>query len=502
MTSAKILEGLGYGLDESALKTLRRWRLKPAARALGSSLAAPVRVATMASRPDASGFPPGPDERFDLDIREESFPVIADLLARYGDVVGVTPETRTAPSVIVNHPDAVRRVLGPNYRNYVKGVGRDRVRLLLGDGLIVSDGELWHRQRRMMQPAFHQEVLARLAAAMWECNRELVGRWRAAAEAGRPVDVTRDVARLTLDIILRCLFGDDLEGLVSGPEGDPFAFLTEQAQRDLTTVQLFRAPKRRIRGLVERRRREGRARPDLLGMLLEARDSESGEPMSDRQVTDEVTTLIVAGHETSAATLAWAWYLLSQNPEAEARLHREVDALAPAAVSDPAALQSLAYPRQVLDETLRLYPPGWLLSRRALEADSFGPYTIPAGTDVFIAPYFLHRHAGFWSDPERFDPDRFGDGAGLAHRFAYIPFGAGPRRCIGVTFAQAEMQIHVGLVARHLRLRFQGEGPPALEPRINLRSRDPLVFRALTRSPPATPRFPSNSQGGKGTPPP
>ena len=436
----------------------------------------------MASRPDASRFPPGPDGRFDLDIREESFPVIADLLARFGDVVGVAPRTRSVPSVLLNHPDAVRRVLGPNYRNYVKGVGRDRVRLLLGDGLIVSDGELWHRQRRMMQPAFHQEVLARLAAVMWECNRELVGRWQAAAKAGHAVDVTRDVARLTLEIILRCLFGDDLEALRAGPGGDPFEFLTDQAQRDLTTVQRFRAPKSRIRELAWRRRREGVSRPDLLGMLLAARDPESGEPMSERQVTDEVTTLIVAGHETSAATLAWAWYLLSQNPEAEARLHREVDAVAPEDVGDPEALRSLAYPRQILDETLRLYPPGWLLSRRALEADAFGPYAIPAGTDVFIAPYFLHRHAGFWDAPERFDPDRFEEGAGPAHRFAYIPFGAGPRRCIGNTFAQAEMQIHVALVARNLRLAYAGEGPPGLLPRINLRSREPLVFRAELRA--------------------
>ena len=430
----------------------------------------------MSRRPGASGFPPGPDRRFDLDIREESFPVIAELLSRFGDVVGVVPETRTAPSILLNHPDYVRQVLGPSYRNYVKGVGRDRVRLLLGDGLIVSDGELWHRQRRMMQPAFHQEVLARLAAVMWECNRELVDRWRAAAEAGRPVDVTRDVARLTLDIVIRCLFGADLEALVSGPEGDPFAFLTDQGRRDLTTVQLFRTPKARIREIALRRRREGREEPDLLSMLLAARDPATGEPMSDRQVTDEVATLIVAGHETSAATLAWAWYLLSQHPEAEAGLHREVDALAPEAAREPSALQSLAQPRQVLDETLRLYPPGWLLSRRALEADAFGPYAIPAGTNVFIAPYFLHRHAGFWDTPERFDPDRFAEGNGPRHRFAYIPFGAGPRRCIGVHFAQAEMQIHVGLVARHLRLAYAGDGPPELEPRINLRSRESLVF--------------------------
>ncbi len=435
----------------------------------------------MTDRPVPSDFPPGPDRRFDLDIREESFPVLAELLARFGDVVGVLPATREAPSVVLNHPDHVRQVLGPNYGNYVKGVGRDRVRLLLGDGLIVSDGELWRHQRRMMQPAFHQEVLERLSAVMWDCNRELLDRWREAAERGETLDVREDVARLTLEIILRCLFGDDFDPMVASHGENPFGFLTEQAQRDLTTVQLFRTPKRLIRELLERRRREGRTTSDLVGMLMAARHPTSGEPMSDRQLTDEVTTLIVAGHETSAATLGWAWYLLSQHAAAEAQMHREVDALDAAAVSDPARLRSLAYTRQVLDETLRLYPPGWLLSRRALAADTVGAYTIPAGADVFIAPYFLHRHAEFWSDPERFDPDRFRDGGAPSHRFAYIPFGAGPRRCIGITFAQAEMQIHVGLVARHLRLRYAGDAPPVLEPRINLRSRDPLMFRAERR---------------------
>jgi cytochrome P450 len=433
------------------------------------------------SRPwEAAGFPPLAERPFDLDVDEESFALLAELLPRFGDIVGVAPDTRDAATVVLNHPDYVRHVFGRNYGNYTKGLGKERVRLLLGKGLIVSEGEDWLHSRRMIQPAFHRDVIARLAETIAAVNLQFLERWRRRAAAGEPIDVTTDLARLTLEIIVRCLFGDDIEELIEA-EGDiPFAFLAQELSRDFRTVQRFLRPRRQIRSLLERRRRRGEEHRDLIGMLMAARHPETGEPMSDKALTDEVTTLVVAGHETSASTLNWAWYLLSRHPEVEAELHSEVDALDLPGAPGFADLASLDRTRRVLEETLRLYPPGWVLTRRAIETDTVGPYTLPAGTDVLVSPYFLHRHPRYWPDPQRFDPDRFAAGE-ERHRFAYIPFGAGPRRCIGDFFAMVEMQIHLALVARHLKLSYLGDGPPALEARINLRTREPLLFRAELR---------------------
>jgi cytochrome P450 len=452
------------------------------------------------------GLAPGPEQGHDLDAVDECLPLLKDLLARYGDTCRVPGRSRRHDGLVIHDPDDIRRVLLTNRANYVKGVGLERVRMLLGNGLIVSDGDFWARQRRMMQPAFQNQVIRGFSGLMQRLNLDLLERWSGAAARGETVNVTRDVSELALGIVLHALFGADLERLVAAEGASPFDMLTRDSRRDLQFAAQFRALTRFVRAMIEARRREQRVEPDLLSMLMQARDRDSGEPMPERALLDEVMSLIVAGHETTASTLNWTWYLLSQHPGVEARLHEVLAAGAGAAASaagtstsatgtstraqhggtsasagDDASAED-GYVAQVLQEALRLHPPVWLFSRRALAEDRLGGYAVAPGTDVFICPYLLHRHPAHWERPEAFEPERFAPAAVAArHRFAYLPFSAGPRFCIGSGFAMAEMTMHLSLVAPRLRLAYAGSEPPQLEFQINLRTRQDLRMQPLAR---------------------
>lgn len=414
---------------------------------------------------------PGPEERFDLDANDESLPLLLRLLERHGDVCRVPAVSRAADGLVIHDPEDIRHVLLANRANYVKGVGMDRVRILLGNGLIVSDGEFWARQRRLMQPAFHGQAIRAFVPLMQRVNRALVERWAVLAARGETIDLTLELSEVALAVVLQALFGSDLDRLVASEGENPFDLLTRDTRRDLPFATRFRGLARFVRAIIAARRREGRVEADFLSMMMQAVDKSSGEPMAERALLDEVMTLIVAGHETTASTLGWTWYLLSQNEAVEERLHAAVGAMAaddPAAEPDP-------YVEQVLQESLRLYPPVWLFTRRALADDRLGGFHVPAGTDIFICPYLLHRQRAHWSDPEAFDPERFtAAAAARRHRFAYLPFSAGPRHCIGSGFAMAEMATHVALVAQRFSLRYAGPVPAEAEFQINLR---PLALR-------------------------
>jgi cytochrome P450 len=217
-------------------------------------------------------------------------------------------------------------------------------------------------------------------------------------------------------------------------------------------------------------------------MLMNARDKETGDPMSDRQLIDEVMTLVVAGHETTASGLNWTWYLLSQHPQADERLHAEVRAAPQMTAPSLAQMETLSYTQQIVNEALRLYPPGWLLSRRAIGADVLAGYPIAPGTDLLLSPYLLHRHPRYWSEPDAFRPERFApEHEADRPRFAYMPFAAGPRHCIGETFALYEMLVHLYKVARRFSLTYASNEPIELEAQINLRTRRPLLMRLECR---------------------
>jgi enediyne biosynthesis protein E7 len=390
--------------------------------------------------------------------------------------------TRKSYTYVIHHPDDVKRVLVSNHRNYTKGVGLDRVKILLGKGLMTSEGEFWKRQRYMMQPMFHRRVITEFAAAIDAANERFIARWEAQAARGEVVNLTDEMSELTLEIVLRSIFGTDLDRMAQQPGGNPFAVVTKEQGRNLQFAFKFRSLTKLVAELVHRRREGHEEHFDYVGMLMNARDKDTGEAMKERELIDEVMTLVVAGHETTASALNWTWYLLSQHPEVESRLHAEIDATPAVCAPSLAQMEALAYTQQVVNEALRLYPPGWLLSRRSIEPDVLSGFEIAAGTNVLLPLYLLHRHPRYWHDPDAFQPQRFApDHEAERPRFAYMPFAAGPRHCIGETFALYEMLMHLYKVARRYRLVHVPDMPLELEAQINLRTKYPLHMRLERR---------------------
>ena len=426
--------------------------------------------------------PPQAELQFDVGSTDDSLERMTELFARHGDTYRVYAPGRKSYTWVVNHPDDVKRVLVSNHKNYTKGVGLDRVKILLGNGIMTSEGDFWKRQRYMMQPMFHRRVITEFARLIDECTERFIHKWEAQAARNERVNVTEDMSELTLDIVLRSIFGPDFDRLSSQAGGNPFEVVTTEQARNLQFAYKFRSLGKVISALVNRRREAHEEHPDFIGMLMNARDKETGDPMSERELIDEVMTLVVAGHETTASALNWTWYLLSQHPEVEARLHAELDA-APVETAPPLAqMEALVYTHQVIDEALRLYPPGWILSRRTIGPDTLGGYEIAAGTSVMLSPYLLHRHPQFWKDPEKFWPERFApEHEADRPRFAYMPFAAGPRHCIGESLALYEMLMHLYKVARRYRLTYVADRPIELEAQINLRTKNPLFMRLERR---------------------
>jgi enediyne biosynthesis protein E7 len=436
----------------------------------------------MTATAPANHAPPEAELQFDIGSTDDSLERMIELFARHGDTYRVFVPARRSYTYVIHHPDDVKRVLVANHRNYTKGVGLDRVRILLGKGIMTSEGELWKRQRYMMQPQFHRRVITEFARVIGEANDRFIARWETLAARGERVNVTDEMSELTLEIVLRSIFGTDLDRLAQQLGGNPFEVITREPSRDLQFAYKFRSLTKLVAQLLARRRSEPAEHLDYVAMLTEARDKETGEPMEERQLIDEVLTLIVAGHETTASALNWTWYLLSQHRAAEARLHAEIDAAPERAAPGLAQMEALPYSGQVVNEALRLYPPGWLLSRRTIEADVLGGYPVAAGTNVLLPLYLLHRHPRFWKDPEAFSPERFApEHEAERPRFAYMPFAAGPRHCIGESFALYEMLMHLYKVARRYRLTYVPERPLELEAQINLRTRFPLHMRLEKR---------------------
>lgn len=423
------------------------------------------------------------DEPHDLGATDESLELMRRWFATYGDTYRVFAPGRNSWTWVIHQPADLRRVLVSNHRNYTKGVGIDRVRLLLGDGIMTSEGERWRRQRRLMQPAFHRRVIERLGGIVQHCNAALHRRWAAAAERAEPVNLTRETSELALEIILLAIFGDDLGRLVSDLAENPFMLLARETRRDARFAYEFRTLGWTVQRIVAERRARAQRHFDFLHMLMQSRDPDGGPGMSEPELLDEILTLVVSGHETTASALNWTWWLLAQHPAVEQRLHGELERVGElGAAPRYADLDRLPYATAVLREALRLYPPGWLLTRRSTGPDRLGGYPLPPGTDVLLSPFVVHRHPAIWENAERFDPDRFGPGHDAErYRLAYLPFGAGPRHCIGENLAMFEALLHLSSTARRFRLRPVTDEPVRLEARINLRPAQDIQMRVEKR---------------------
>ncbi len=402
----------------------------------------------------------------------------------------------------VNDAEYVKRILLDNVGNYPKSVSyRNNLRPFLGDGLLISEGEFWKRQRRLAQPAFHLRRLKALAAAMAAASARMVEGW----EHGKVVDVMAQMNAVTMDIVAKTLFGADVSGDIADV-AEAMAVLQEITGQ-VSFTAFFDLPEflvrprggrfnaavatldRIVNRVVAERRammeKSGETRDDLLSMLLEARDEESGEGMTDRQLRDELVTLFLAGHETTAIALAWTFHLLAQTPRAEAILQKEVDdALAERPTPEFDDLERIPYARMVAEEAMRLYPPAYVFSRRSAGEDQLGPYRVPANAHIIISPYALHRRPDYWPQPDEFWPERFAPGARTDRpKLAYLPFGGGPRVCIGNSFAMMEHAFVLATAVRRWRLESIPGVEVRTEPRITLRPRGGLPMRLMRRAP-------------------
>jgi cytochrome P450 len=437
-----------------------------------------------------------------------------DLWQEYGDVAHV--KLGSQHIYVVADPEHVHHVLVKNPANYIKGTGYTGFRLLVGQGLVTSDGDLWRQQRRLMQPSFTPKSIVQFFEMMVETTERMLDRWDASTKLGNPspflpanagdsvqrggpLNVDEEMMRLTMSIISKAIFGVDL-GEEAAEVGDAFheafAFVTA---RTMSAVALplsvplpghlrFKRALQIIDSFVERQIDSGRRQQSgdtLLSILLQARHEESGQRMSERQVRDEVVTLFLAGFETTARSLTWGWYLLSRHPQVMERLIAEVDAILGGRCPTVDDLFRLTYTRMVVDETLRLYPPTALLGRQIVADDQIGDYRVQAGAIVMLVPYLTHRHPAAWIDPERFDPERFRPEAAASRpKSAYIPFISGPRICLGNNFALMEMVLAVAMAAQRYRLQstteaeigvaFRGSASPTAPLYLKLHSRSPI----------------------------
>jgi cytochrome P450 len=408
----------------------------------------------------------------------------------YGDVVYFTYLRQR--TYVLNHPDHIEYVLVTRHRHYVKDAMQRRILGgLLGNGLLPNEGESWLRQRRLMQPAFHRQRLAGYGQVMAGYAQRLAGTWR----EGEVRDVYEDMMQLTLRIVARCLFSLELE---QGAEvvGPAMEQVMEHFTK-LTSVILpewlptpdnlaYRGAVGQLRELVDsiihRRRESGGDTGDLLSTLLQVQD-EDGSRMSDTQIRDEVLTLVLAGHETTAITLAFCCHLLAHHPEVEARLHQELDTVLGGREPTLEDMPALTFTEHVVKEALRLYPPAWSLSRTNLEDDTIGGWPIPAGSLVVMNPYAIHRDPRFYEEPQAFRPQRWADGLEQRiPRFAWFPFGGGPRLCIGLSFALMEARLVLATLAQHFRFEPVSPLKPELQPSITLRPKHGLQVKLRART--------------------
>lgn len=376
--------------------------------------------------------------------------------------------------MMIAHPDAVEQVLRSGRENYVKGSVYDGTRLLLGQGLVTSEGHLWRRQRELANPAFRPAKLEQYLNVMADCTAQLLTTWQTTGHSGSR-DAQREMTRLTLAIVGRTLFGLDLSQhseRTAAAFGAALAAIGRRGPGSLQVPLWLPTPgNRRFRRTLDEldtmvygvigRFRAGQAEnadQTLLGAYLESRDPATGTGMDDRQLRDEVITLYLAGHETTASLLSWALYRLARHPDVQAKVAAEIDARLPDGVPSLEQLKGLQYTSQVIHEVLRLYPPAWTVARNAVHDDEVMGYRVAAGTIVMVSPYFAHRLPEFWPDPSRFDPERFTSAAIAGrHPFAYFPFSLGPRICIGMQFSLYEARLVLGMLLRQFEIHPTGD---------------------------------------------
>ncbi len=430
-------------------------------------------------------LPPGPKSRMPgaslLALRRDTLGFLREIALTYGDLVHF--QVGKQDYFLVNDPEVIHDILVTDYRNFAKGRGLEIAKRLLGEGLLTSEGDHHRRQRRLAQPAFHRQRIAAYGEIMVEKAQRIGAEW----QDGATLDLSQEMMRLTLGIVARTLFDTDLEAetqeigaAVSEAVHHmdfamlPFAPLLERLNPSIQ--RRFERTRDRLNTTIYRmirEHRDGEDRGDLLSMLLLAQDElGDGGGMTDEQVRDEAMTIFLAGHETTANALTWTWYLLSQHPEIEQKFHAEVDSVLAGRPPTDADVANLPYTRMVLAEAMRRYPPAWVIGRRVLADYRIGDYTLPAGSICMICQYVTHHDPRWYPDPFRFDPERWTPEAQeMRPKFAYYPFGSGPRVCIGEGFAWMEGILLLATLAQQWQMRLVPGHAVVMKPVVTLRPR-------------------------------
>jgi cytochrome P450 len=412
-------------------------------------------------------FPPGPrtgkDGRGQLTGQQDPLKFLLSLVREYGDVVHY--ETAYGRTYVVNHPDHIAQVFQSD--NYPRG---SLLKMVLGEGLISSEGPYWRNQRRLMHPNFRPQRVATFADLITRTVSVMLQEWQHHADRQQPIDIAVEMLKLSLDIVLKALFsgdarvkneatmvGDAIATMMKDVGGFVCTEFTSPLSISSSRNQQFQETLRKVDeivyGMIEERRRRKDQPDDLLALLLSARD-EAGAYLDDRKIRDEVVTMLFAGSETTSLMLGWTWYLLSMHPEVEQRLHAQLNEVLGGRQPTIDDLPKLPYVRMVLQESMRLYPPVWSIFRKAHLDDEIGGYDVLAGATVIVSPYTMHRHPDYWEKPEQFYPEHFATEAVEQRlRHVYIPFGGGQHHCLGSHFAMLEGQLVVAAIAQRYRIR-------------------------------------------------
>lgn len=448
--------------------------------------------------------PPGPKFLSPLGVaarfRRDPLAFMTGMARQYGDLATL-PGAWYRPIFLVHDPALIHQVLVKHADRFIKPPPLNRVLMsTFGNGIFFSEGDVWRRQRRLAQPAFHHQRIGAYADRMVAQTQQMLSTWR----DGQHVNIDQAMRALTLQIVVDAVFHANVraETARAGQAmADAGAALAEQTFNPLKAILPdwlplpFLRRKRQaaavldeiVHGMIAERRQSGRDTGDLISMFLLSEDEETGERMSDRQVRDEVATLFIAGHETTALTLSWAWVLLARHPEVEARLHAEVDRVLQDQPPSLADLPNLAYTEMIVKETLRLYPPAWMILRQAIDDVELGGYRVQKGEIVMISPYIVQRSPLYYDEPEVFRPERFApDASGQSlekrlPRFAYFPFGGGPRICIGNGFAMLEATLALATVAQSFRLELLSGQPVEPAALLTLTFKNSVPMQVVTR---------------------
>lgn len=463
-------------------------------------------MTTTATKPQQSALrhPPGPMGQWPSGVlkqfQNEPLQAMVEMFEAYGDAIRFRAVLNFY-GYLFFHPDHYKYILQDNNRNYTKmpHPSLSLLKPVVGNGLLTSDGDFWRRQRRLAAPAFHRKRIAEFAKTMSAAADSMLAGWHSVAKDGRPVDVNEAMMKLTLEIVGKTLFSIDLTREADAV-GEAFSAVNETVAR-LTSIPFSdigirlpflpttRAINRNtavldevVNGIIQERRQNAPEQEDLLTMLMAARDEETGEGMSDQQLRDEVMTIMLAGHETTAVALAWTFYLLSEHAQVLEALEAEVDEVLNGRLPAIDDLPNLPYTTMVLEESMRLYPPAYAIARWGNAEDEVGGYYVPKNAVITMSPYITHRHPDFWENPERFDPQRFTpERKAERPRYTYLPFGGGPRLCIGNSFAMTEAILLLASIVQRYRLSLVPGTAVETEPLITLRPKGKLMMKLTAR---------------------